>query len=72
MISHVMKWPSVLAPSFQFDFLVGPAFGQELPQGRRAGCICARQKNIARAREARRERARGPSQTGAADENPTA
>jgi len=54
MIAHNMRWPSVLAPRFQFDFLVGPAYGQELPQGRRASCICARQKNIDRARAARR------------------
>ena len=35
MVAHVMKWPSALAPRFQFDFLMGPQYGQELPQGRR-------------------------------------
>jgi hypothetical protein len=54
MIAHLMKWPSVLAPRFQFDFLMGPAYGQELPQARRADCICARHKNIERMRAARR------------------
>jgi molybdopterin/thiamine biosynthesis adenylyltransferase len=57
MVGHLMKWPSVLAPRFQFDFLMGPAYGQELPQGRRAGCICSRQKNIERARASRKEKA---------------
>ena len=64
MIAHLMKWPSVLAPRFQFDFLMGPAYGQELPQARRAGCICARHKNIDHIRAARRGEAiisQGPS-----------
>jgi molybdopterin/thiamine biosynthesis adenylyltransferase len=72
MIAHVMKWPSVLAPRFQFDFLMGPAYGQELPQGRRTSCICARQKNIERAREVRREKARHFSEVGFPDEHPAA
>jgi len=54
MVAHLMKWPSVLAPRFQFDFLMGPQYGQELPQERRAGCICSRHKNIERARLARK------------------
>ena len=57
MVSHIMKWPSVLAPRFQFDFLTGPQYGQELPQERRAGCICSRHKNIERARLARKTNA---------------
>jgi molybdopterin/thiamine biosynthesis adenylyltransferase len=56
-IAHVMKWPSILAPRFQFDFLTGPAYGQELPQGRRTNCICARRTNIERARTARTQKA---------------
>ena len=56
MITHLMQWPSVLAPRFQFDFLLGPAYGQELPQGRRASCICSRRKNIERVRAARTEK----------------
>ena len=58
MIAHIMKWPSVLAPRFQFDFLMGPAYGQELPQARRSNCICARHKNIERTRAAQRSKAR--------------
>ena len=57
MIAHLMKWPSVLAPRFQFDFLMGPQYGQELPQERRAGCICSRQKtSSARARREKPKR----------------
>jgi hypothetical protein len=72
MIGHLMKWPSVLAPRFQFDFLMGPAYGQELPQGRRAGCICSRQKNIERVRASLTERARNFSMAGIASEHPAA
>jgi molybdopterin/thiamine biosynthesis adenylyltransferase len=72
MIAQIMKWPSVLEPRFQFDFLVGPAYGQELPQARRPGCICARQKNIERARAARRGRARHFSEVSIIDEHPAA
>jgi len=57
MVAHIMKWPSVLAPRFQFDFLTGPQYGQELPQQRRAGCVCLRHKNIERARLARKTNA---------------
>jgi molybdopterin/thiamine biosynthesis adenylyltransferase len=54
LVAHLMKWPSALAPRFQFDFLMGPQYGQELPQERRGGCICGRHKNIERARLARK------------------
>lgn len=54
MVAHLMKWPSALAPRFQFDFLMGPQYGQELPQERRDDCICGRHKNIERARLARK------------------
>jgi len=59
LVAHQMKWPSVLAPRFQFDILTGPQNGQELPQERRAGCVCARHKNIERARLALRSQAGG-------------
>jgi molybdopterin/thiamine biosynthesis adenylyltransferase len=72
MIAHIMKWPSVLEPRFQFDFLVGPAYGQDLPQARRPGCICGRRKNIERARAARRGRARHFSEVSIFDEHPAA
>jgi molybdopterin/thiamine biosynthesis adenylyltransferase len=45
-VAHICGWPSVLAPRFQFDFLMGPHYGQELPQGRRGDCVCGRKKNI--------------------------
>lgn len=54
MVAHLMKWPSALAPRFQFDFLMGPKYGHKLPEERRIDCICARQKNIERARLARK------------------
>lgn len=57
MVAHIMKWPSALAPRFQFDFLMGPEYGQELPQGRRPGCICSRHKNIELARAAGKAKA---------------
>jgi molybdopterin/thiamine biosynthesis adenylyltransferase len=59
MVAHIMKWPSALAPRFQFDFLMGPQYGQELPQGRRPGCICSRHKNIDLARAAGKAKAGG-------------
>jgi len=55
LVAHICGWPSILEPRFQFDFLVGPGHGQELPQRRRADCICARHKNIERLREERME-----------------
>lgn len=72
MIAHLMKWPSVLAPRFQFDFLQGPAYGQELPQGRRASCICSRRKNIEHVRAARKEKARHVSEIDKDGESPAA
>ncbi len=64
LVAHLMQWPSALAPRFQFDFLMGPQYGQELPQERRAGCICARHKNIERARLARKTAADNVPETG--------
>lgn len=72
MVIHLMKWPSVLAPRFQFDFLMGPAYGQELPQGRRTSCICSRHKNIESARAARTGKATHISEIGKAGESPAA
>jgi hypothetical protein len=72
MIAHIMKWPSVLAPRFQFDFLMGPAYGQELPQARRSNCVCARHKNIERARAALRLKAETFSGVSIADKHPAA
>jgi molybdopterin/thiamine biosynthesis adenylyltransferase len=46
ILIHLAGGKSKLAPRFQFDFLRGPAFGLELPQGRRQDCICGRRKNI--------------------------
>jgi molybdopterin/thiamine biosynthesis adenylyltransferase len=63
MVAHIMKWPSVLAPRFQFDFLMGPQYGHELPQGRRPSCICSRHKNIERARAANKAKAGGVPET---------
>ena len=46
-VAHICGWPSVLEPRFQFDFLLGPAYGQLVPQERRAACICTQKaKNI--------------------------
>jgi len=53
-LAHLCKWKSILEPRFQFDFLHGPAFGLELPQTRRQGCICNRRKNIDKLRNLRR------------------
>ena len=47
-------WKSKLEPRFQFDFLIGPANGQELPQARREQCLCRRNKNIELVRGAHR------------------
>jgi molybdopterin/thiamine biosynthesis adenylyltransferase len=49
-LAHVCGWESKLEPRFQFDFLLGPAYGLELPQTRRSDCICGRKKNIERFR----------------------
>lgn len=53
-VAHICDWPSILGPRFQFDFLLGPAHGQELPQRRRTNCICGRRKNIDALRAARK------------------
>jgi molybdopterin/thiamine biosynthesis adenylyltransferase len=46
-VAHICGWPSVLEPRFQFDFLLGPTYGQLVPQGRRTACICKQKvKNI--------------------------
>jgi hypothetical protein len=45
-LAYLCGWESKLEPRFQFDFLLGPAFGLELPQDRRQTCICGRRKNI--------------------------
>jgi hypothetical protein len=39
-------WKTKLEPRFQFDFLRGPLYGLELPQGRTKKCVCGRTKNI--------------------------
>jgi hypothetical protein len=46
LVAHLCNWPSIAVPRFQFDFLVGPANGQLLPQERRPDCVCRRRKNI--------------------------
>jgi hypothetical protein len=70
MVAHVMKWPSTLAPRFQFDFLMGPQYGLELPQGRRPSCICSRHKNIERARAAGKAKAGDVPETEEPGERP--
>jgi len=45
-LAHLCDWESRLETRFQFDFLMGPAHGQELPQTRRENCICGRRKNV--------------------------
>lgn len=45
-LAHLCGWKSKLEPRFQFDFLLGPAFGLELPQARRQNCVCSRRRNI--------------------------
>jgi len=49
-LAYLCGWDTKLEPRFQFDFLVGPAFGQTLPQSRRPTCICGRRKNIEQVR----------------------
>lgn len=47
LVKHILGWPSSLELRFQFDFLRGPALGQEYPQERRRDCICVtRSHNI--------------------------
>ncbi len=45
-LAYLSGWESRLEPRFQFDFLLGPAHGQEIPQARRASCLCSRRRNI--------------------------
>lgn len=53
-VAHTCGWPSVLEPRFQFDFLLGPAYGQLVPQERRTACICTQKaKNINLIRKSR-------------------
>ena len=55
LIRFTSGMPSVLEPRFQFDLLVGPAFGQRFDQRRRNDCICTtRAANINRFRQSRR------------------
>jgi hypothetical protein len=52
-LAYLCGWDTKLEPRFQFDFLRGPAFGLELPQGRSKNCVCGRRKNIDRLRAKR-------------------
>jgi molybdopterin/thiamine biosynthesis adenylyltransferase len=52
-LAYLCGWETKLEPRFQFDFLLGPAFGLELPQGRNQHCVCGRRKNIDRLRAMR-------------------
>lgn len=60
-VAHISGWTSKLEPRFQFDFLMGPARGQQLPQARRPDCICGRRKNIETLRASRIGSRRGLS-----------
>ena len=51
-LAYLCGWETKLEPRFQFDFLLGSAFGLELPQARSKNCICGRRKNIDRIRSA--------------------
>ena len=50
LVAHIARWPSVLEPRFQFDFLRGPGYGQLLPQERRDTCLCRRTSVIEKIR----------------------
>ena len=53
-VKSVVGHSSPLEPRFQLDILRGPTFGQSLPQGRRADCLCTtRAKNIETVRKIR-------------------
>jgi molybdopterin/thiamine biosynthesis adenylyltransferase len=69
-VAHICGWPSILEPRFQFDFLTGPAYGQEVPQTRRTDCICARRRNIDKVRGARIARFRSKLLKSAGPNNP--
>lgn len=49
-LAYLCGWDSKLEPRFQFDFLMGPHYGQNLPQARRTACVCARSRNIDKVR----------------------
>jgi molybdopterin/thiamine biosynthesis adenylyltransferase len=49
-LAYLCGWDSKLEPRFQFDFLMGPHYGQNLPQARRTDCVCARRRNIDKVR----------------------
>ncbi len=49
-LAYLCGWESKLEPRFQFDFLTGPDYGQNLPQARRTDCVCARRRNIDKVR----------------------
>src|ERR1017187_3394589 len=40
LLTYLCAWKTKLEPRFQFDFLLGPAFGLELTQGRNQHCVC--------------------------------
>jgi hypothetical protein len=47
VVAHICGWHSILEPRFQFDFLLGPGYGHQVPQTRRPTCICTQKaKNI--------------------------
>jgi molybdopterin/thiamine biosynthesis adenylyltransferase len=52
-LAYLCDWETKLEPRFQFDFLLGPAFGLALPQSRRQACICGRKRNIEKLRALR-------------------
>jgi hypothetical protein len=55
-VKAIAGWPSQLEPRFQFDVLMGPAFGLMLPEARHADCMCVqRRENIERVRQRRAE-----------------
>jgi len=51
-VAFLARWPSLMETRYQFDFLAGPAYGLQFPEGRRADCLCQRRKNIAKLRAA--------------------
>ena len=68
-VAQICGWPSILEPRFQFDFLTGPAYGQEVPQTRRTDS-CARRRNIDKVRGARIARFRSKLLKSAGPNNP--
>lgn len=54
LIRHIAGWDGPLAPRYQFDALMGPAFGLHFPQARKKDCDCvSRQRNIEKVRRRR-------------------